>query len=194
MRHCMNPSIFPSSLGKKIASPVKPTKTKKSLVKAVQAVFGDSRAVLGQEDVEAGIAVTDNLFLMEEVDSTATQLRSPQLTLGDEEREDSELDEGIHISSKFSNKKTFEDLPTLNKALSFSEKCFSCFVCGIFFIYEVPPTLRSRRNLSLRSLKLSSELASPGVSPTPGHASWYSAQGWWRRCQPPSQSTPGSRL
>ena len=58
--------------------------------------------------VEAGIAVTDNLFLMEEVDSTATQLRSPQLTLGDEEREDSEFDEGIHIPSKFSNKKTFE--------------------------------------------------------------------------------------
>ena len=61
-----------------------------------------------EEDVEAGIAVTDDLFLMEGVDPTTTQLRSPLSTFSDEERDDSELDEGIHIPSKFSNKKTFE--------------------------------------------------------------------------------------
>jgi len=117
-------SIFPSSLGKKTASPVKPTKPKKSPVKAVQAVFGDSRAVLGQveEDVEAGIAVTDDLFLMEGVDSTATQMRSPQSTFSDEEREDSELDEGIHIPSKFSNKKTFEVAASLPVGIPWPEQ------------------------------------------------------------------------
>jgi len=105
-------SIFPSSLPKPTASnsPTKTSKPKHSPVKVVQAVFGDSRAVLGQveEDVEAGIAVTDDLFLMEGVDPTTTQLRSPLSTFSDEERDDSELDEGIHIPSKFSNKKTFE--------------------------------------------------------------------------------------
>jgi len=107
-------SIFPSSLPN-LASTAnlvpKTSKPKQSPVKVVQAVFGDSRAVLGQveEDVEAGVAVTDDLFLMEGVDPTTnTQLRSPLSTFSDEERDDSELDEGIHIPSKFSNKKTFE--------------------------------------------------------------------------------------
>ena len=45
---------------------------------------------------------------MEGVDATTVQLRSPQSAFSDEEREDSELDEGIHIPSKFSNKKTYE--------------------------------------------------------------------------------------
>ena len=75
VQHYPIQSIFPSSLGMKIASQ-KPTKPKKSPVIAVQAAFVDSRAVLGQEDVEAGIVVTDDLFLMEGVDSAATQLRS----------------------------------------------------------------------------------------------------------------------
>lgn len=104
-------SIFPSGLPKKAALSLTAAKPKHSPVKAVQAVFGDSRAVLGQveEDIEAGVAVTDDLFLMEGVDATtAGQLRSPQSAFSDEEREDSELDEGIHIPSKFSNKKTYE--------------------------------------------------------------------------------------
>lgn len=107
-------SIFPSSLAKKTggapqSSPDK-IKPKQSPVKTVKAVFSDSRAVLGQvdEDVECAIAVTDDLFLLEGVDTTNGQLRSPQSVFSDEEREDSELDEGIHIPSKFSNKKPEE--------------------------------------------------------------------------------------
>ena len=45
---------------------------------------------------------------MEGVVASTVQLRSPQSAFSDEEREDSELDEGIHIPSKFSNKKTYE--------------------------------------------------------------------------------------
>jgi len=108
-------SIFPSTLSKKpsvqtnSSSPSK-LKPKQSPVKTVQAVFGDTRAVLGQveEDVEAAIAVTDDLFLLEGVDSSNGQLRSPQSVFSDEDRDDSELDEGIHIPSKFSNKKPEE--------------------------------------------------------------------------------------
>jgi len=107
-------STFPSGLAKKTSSQsvsaAKPAKPKQSPVKAVQAVFGDSRAVLGQvdEDVETAIAVTDDLFLMEGVDVSNGQLRSPQSAFSDEDRDDSELDEGIHIPSKFSNKKVEE--------------------------------------------------------------------------------------
>jgi len=108
-------STFPSGLAKKTSSSqslssVKPVKPKQSPVKAVQSVFGDSRAVLGQveEDVEAAIAVTDDLFLMEGVDVSNGQLRSPQSAFSDEDRDDSELDEGIHIPLKFSNKKAEE--------------------------------------------------------------------------------------
>jgi len=102
-------SIFPSGLPKKAALSLT-AKAKHSPVKSAQAVFGDSMAVLGQveEDIEAGVAVTDDLFLMEGVDASTAQLRSPQSAFSDEEREDSELDEGIHIPSKFSNKKTYE--------------------------------------------------------------------------------------
>merc|ERR1712142_933579 len=56
----------------------------------------------------AAIAVTDDLFLLEGVDSSNGQLRSPQSVFSDEDRDDSELDEGIHIPSKFSNKKPEE--------------------------------------------------------------------------------------
>jgi len=115
-------SIFPSSLAKKSGgvsssssssntSPAK-LKPKQSPVKTVKAVFTDSRAVLGQveEDIECAIAVTDDLFLLEgvDIDTSNGQLRSPQSVFSDEERDDSELDEGIHIPSKFSNKKPEE--------------------------------------------------------------------------------------
>jgi len=109
-------SIFPSSLAKKTCGTAPPSsspakiKPKQSPVKTVQAVFSDSRAVLGQvvEDVECAIAVTDDLFLLEGDDTSSGQLRSPQSVFSDEERDDSELDEGIHIPSKFSNKKPEE--------------------------------------------------------------------------------------
>ena len=63
-----------------------------------------------EEDVECAIAVTDDLFLLEgvDIDTSNGQLRSPQSVFSDEERDDSELDEGIHIPSKFSNKKPEE--------------------------------------------------------------------------------------
>lgn len=122
-------SIFPSVLAKKTTAtaPAKTPKPKHSPVKAVQAVFGDSRAVLGQveEDIEAGIAVTDDLFLMEGVDTSSNQLRSPQSTFSDEERDDSELDEGIHIPSKFSNKKTYEVAASLPVGIPWPEQMTS---------------------------------------------------------------------
>ena len=43
-----------------------------------------------------------------DIDTSNGQLRSPQSVFSDEERDDSELDEGIHIPSKFSNKKPEE--------------------------------------------------------------------------------------
>merc|ERR1712106_800792 len=123
-------SIFPSGLAKKPAltpstGPAKAAnKPKQSSVKAVQAVFGDSRAVLGQveEDIEAGVAVTDDLFLMEGVDASTVELRSPQSAFSDEDRGDSELDEGIHIPSKFSNKKTFEVAASLPVGIPWPEQ------------------------------------------------------------------------
>merc|ERR1712212_880644 len=87
-------SIFPSSLAKKTggapqSSPDK-IKPKQSPVKTVKAVFSDSRAVLGQvdEDVECAIAVTDDLFLLEGVDTTNGQLRSPQSVFSDKKPEE----------------------------------------------------------------------------------------------------------
>jgi len=74
---------------------------KASPAKTVKALFTtDSSAVLGQveEGVEAALAVTDDLFLIEGMEEEA---RSPQsLSYSEEEREDSEADEGIHIPSK----------------------------------------------------------------------------------------------
>ena len=61
-----------------------------------------------EDGIEAGIAVTDDLFLMEGVGSNSSQLRSPQSVVSDEDRDDSELDEGIHIPSKFGKKKSYE--------------------------------------------------------------------------------------
>lgn len=107
-------SIFPSGLKKKantiFSSHAAKISKPKQTVKAVQAVFGERGAVLGEveDDIEAGVAATDDLFLLEGVDASSTQLRSPQSTFSDEERDDSELDEGIHIPSKFSNKKNYE--------------------------------------------------------------------------------------
>jgi len=74
---------------------------KSSPAKTVKSLFSrDSGAVLGQVDegVEAAMAVTDDLFLIEGVEESAT---SPQsMPYSDEDIEDSELDEGIHIPSK----------------------------------------------------------------------------------------------
>jgi len=121
-------SIFPSGLKKKantiFSSHAAKISKPKQTVKAVQAVLGERGAVLGEveDDIEAGVAATDDLFLLEGVDASSTQLRSPQSTFdasstqlrspqstfSDEERDDSELDEGIHIPSKFSNRKNYE--------------------------------------------------------------------------------------
>jgi len=99
-------SIYPGSSGKKaevarkglkltsnLSSKTSPVKTAFGL----KNVFTDNGAVLGQVDegVEAAVAVTDDLFLMEGVDENN---RSPaSLPYSEEEHEDSELDEGIHI-------------------------------------------------------------------------------------------------
>jgi len=51
--------------------------------------------------VELAVAATDDLFLMEGLEDS----RSPQsLTFSDDDREDSELDEGIHIPRRRANK------------------------------------------------------------------------------------------
>lgn len=102
-------SIFPSSRraevarkGLKLTANLLPSKNS-SPVKAalgLKNVFTENGAVLGQVDegVEAAVAVTDDLFLMEGVDECN---RSPgSLLYSEEEHEDSELDEGIHIPSK----------------------------------------------------------------------------------------------
>ena len=53
---------------------------------------------------------------MEGVD-TNDQEMSPQSTFSDEEREDSELDEGIHIPTQLRNKKTCEVVPVFAASL-----------------------------------------------------------------------------
>jgi len=102
-------SIVPSSLNKTSNFDVKTSKPKQSPVKAVKAIFSDSTAVLGQveEDVEAAVAVTDDLFLMEGIDISSQPRSSRRSTFSDEEKFDSELDEGIHMPKKF-NKKALE--------------------------------------------------------------------------------------
>lgn len=104
-------SIFPSGLGKKSNNnPIRQSKPKHNPVSAVHSVISETTAVLGEveDGIEAGIAVTDDLFLMEGVGSNSSQLRSPQSVVSDEDRDDSELDEGIHIPSKFGKKKSYE--------------------------------------------------------------------------------------
>lgn len=96
----------PSSLfkkGLKLPSNILPSKTLPPVKSTFgfKNVFGDKGAVLGQvdEDVEAAVAVTDDLFLMEGVD----ELRSPaslQYSEEEQETEEEEPDEGIHIPSK----------------------------------------------------------------------------------------------
>jgi len=107
-------STFPSSLSKEPSGQTDSSSSsklnlKQSRVKTVQAVFGETGEVLGQveEDVEAAIDVTDYIFTMEDVDSSG-QLRSHQSVFSDEDRDDSELAEGIHIPSKFRKKKPEE--------------------------------------------------------------------------------------
>jgi len=74
---------------------------KPSPTKTVKSIFTpDSGPVLGQVDegVETALAVTDDLFLIEGMEE---DLRSPQsLSYSEDEREDSEADEGIHIPCK----------------------------------------------------------------------------------------------
>jgi len=87
--------------GLKLTSNMLPAKTVSPVKSAFgfKNVFGDKGAVLGQvaEDVEAAIAVTDDLFLMEGVD----ELRSPaSVPYSEEEQDESEPDEGIHIPNK----------------------------------------------------------------------------------------------
>jgi len=109
-------STFPSSLSKEPSGQTDSSSSsklnlKQSRVKTVQAVFGETGGVLGQveEDVEAAIDVTDYIFTLEDVDSSTNgQLRSHLSVFSDEDRDDSELDEGIHIPSKFRKKKPEE--------------------------------------------------------------------------------------
>jgi len=63
-------------------------------------VFADNGAVLGQveESVETAMAATDDMFLLEGVDNSDRSPQSP--TYSEEDHEDSELDEGIHIPNK----------------------------------------------------------------------------------------------
>jgi len=76
-------------------------RVKPSPTKTVKSIFTpDSGPVLGQVDegVETALAVTDDLFLIEGMEE---DLRSPQsLSYSEDEREDSEADEGIHIPCK----------------------------------------------------------------------------------------------
>jgi len=54
-----------------------------------------------EEEIEVGVAATDDMFLIDGLEDS----RSPQsLTFSDDEHEDSELDEGIHIPRRRANK------------------------------------------------------------------------------------------
>jgi len=81
--------------------PAASLRVKPSPTKTVKSIFTpDSGPVLGQVDegVETALAVTDDLFLIEGMEE---DLRSPQsLSYSEDEREDSEADEGIHIPCK----------------------------------------------------------------------------------------------
>lgn len=60
-----------------------------------------SSTVLMEEEIEVGVAATDDMFLIDGLEDS----RSPQsLTFSDDEHEDSELDEGIHIPRRRANK------------------------------------------------------------------------------------------
>jgi len=93
-------STLPSAT-KPTQLPTAPLRVKPSPTKTVKSIFTpDSGPVLGQVDegVETALAVTDDLFLIEGMEE---DLRSPQsLSYSEDEREDSEADEGIHIPCK----------------------------------------------------------------------------------------------
>lgn len=93
-------STLPSAT-KPSKPPATSPRVKPSPTKAVKSIFTpDSGPVLGQVDegVETALAVTDDLFL---IDGMEEDLRSPQsISYSEDEREDSEADEGIHIPCK----------------------------------------------------------------------------------------------
>lgn len=94
-------STLPSASKPASKLPVASLRAKPSPTKTVKSIFTpDSGPVLGQVDegVETALAVTDDLFLIEGMEE---DLRSPQsLSYSEDEREDSEADEGIHIPCK----------------------------------------------------------------------------------------------
>jgi len=94
-------STLPSATKPATKLPAASMRAKPSPTKTVKSIFTpDSGPVLGQVDegVETALAVTDDLFLIEGMEE---DLRSPQsLSYSEDEREDSEADEGIHIPCK----------------------------------------------------------------------------------------------
>jgi len=94
-------STLPSASKPASKLPAASLRVKPSPTKTVKSIFTpDSGPVLGQVDegVETALAVTDDLFLIEGMEE---DLRSPQsLSYSEDEREDSEADEGIHIPCK----------------------------------------------------------------------------------------------
>jgi len=94
-------STLPSATKSASKLPAASLRVKPSPTKTVKSIFTpDSGPVLGQVDegVETALAVTDDLFLIEGMEE---DLRSPQsLSYSEDEREDSEADEGIHIPCK----------------------------------------------------------------------------------------------
>jgi len=70
----------------------------------VNAPLREGEIVMG-EAVEVGVAATDDMFLIEGLEDS----RSPQsLTFSDDDPEDSELDEGIHIPRRRANKEPIQ--------------------------------------------------------------------------------------
>jgi len=94
-------STLPSATKPATKLPAASMRAKPSPTKTVKSIFTpDSGPVLGQVDegVETALAVTDDLFLIEGMEE---DLRSPQsLSYSEDEREDPEADEGIHIPCK----------------------------------------------------------------------------------------------
>jgi len=143
-----NQSTFPSSLSKEPSGQTDSSSSsklnlKQSRVKTVQAVFGETGEVLGQveEDVEAAIDVTDYIFILEDVDSSTNgQLRSHQSVFSDEDRDNSELAEGIQIPSKFRKKKPEEVAASLPVQIQSPAQMNSAYVAdgGVTEASETP--------------------------------------------------------
>merc|ERR1712240_510904 len=141
-------STFPSSLSKEPSGQTDSSSSsklnlKQSRVKTVQAVFGETGEVLGQveEDVEAAIDVTDYIFTLEDVDSSTNgQLRSHQSVFSDEDRDNSELAEGIQIPSKFRKKKPEEVAASLPVQIQSPAQMNSAYVAdgGVTEASETP--------------------------------------------------------